>query len=60
MHPRRVLAAALLALAAGSAAAVRAAEDEPAAIAWRTDLATATAEAAESGLPLLVVFRCPP
>ena len=35
-----------------------AAEEDP--LHWRTDLATARKEAARTGKPLLVVFRCVP
>ncbi|MBI5369315.1 MAG: hypothetical protein HZA54_19930 [Planctomycetes bacterium] len=52
--------AALLVLLLGAAAlATRLAggAPDPAAIDWRTDLAAARAEAAQTGRPLLVVFR---
>jgi len=66
MHGRRAVsvivgatAAALLVLSAALSAHVVHAQD-PARIAWRSDLAAARAEALESGRPLFVVFRCPP
>ncbi len=53
-------AIALVVVAAATAAIVVASAEEPATIAWRTDLAAAHVEAAKERKPLLVVFRCPP
>jgi len=51
-------AALALAVALATLTTTRAEEEPAGEIVWRTDLAAATAEAAKSGRPMLVVFRC--
>ena len=55
----RVLALSVVLLTAGTG---RAAEPkiEPAKYGWHTDLAAALAEAARTGKPIFLVFRCEP
>ena len=54
---RALLALPLLAL---PLSLLRAGGEDPPAIAWRTDLNAARAEARERGKPLFLVFRCEP